>query len=473
MGKILKHNNKILKLNNSIIKNGINGCIYSIPGDYTWIVPIGVTSIKVKCYGGGGKGGPAIYSTGSTTYFHGCGGGGGGYAEKTFNSLFETGYTVHVADASPQDYDGTTNTLYSWVIDYTQVKAMNGGSAQDYDVEFHKGLGGGTLGPNIGDIIISGGSGSWWHFLSNGGGGGGCAGRNGYDATTTALGGTGSIDIRPYGGNGGMGTGGSHKGLSPGGGSGGNYLISDTESGGTGLVILEYNPPISSFIIVTYSTPGDYIWIVPVGVTSIKVKCYGGGGRGNSAEWNPSGYSNYQTGGGGGGGGYAEKIFNSLSETGYTVHVADASPQDYDGSTNTLYSWAIDSSQVKAMNGGSAYDTTEYRYRPGEGGGTLGSNIGDIIISGGNGGEGSHEVFFCANGGGGGGCAGTNGNDANDTALGGIGNVTITPHGGDGGSGVGGSYAGDSPGGGSSGNEVETETELGGTGCVVIEYTLL
>jgi len=219
---------------------------------------------------------------------------------------------------------------------------------------------------------------------------------------------------------------------------------------------------------MTYSTPGTYVWNVPSGVTSIKVKCYGGGGRGAAGLWCWY-YSMMFSGGGGGGGGYAEKTFTALTASSYTIHVEGSSPQNYDASTNTLYSWAVDSSQLKAMNGGSAYEITDV-YNPGMGGGYYDPNIGDFTISGGNGGKGDDNTTYPVNGGGGGGCAGTDGDLADLTASGGTGSLVIFPHGGNGGSGVGGSQAGFFPGGGSSGNEIESDSELGASGLIIIEY---
>lgn len=55
----------------------------------------------------------------------------------------------------------------------------------------------------------------------------------------------------------------------------------------------------------TYNTPGNYIWIVPPGITSICIEAWGGGGNG------AAGTSSYN-GGGGGGGGYGYQCFNVI-----------------------------------------------------------------------------------------------------------------------------------------------------------------
>jgi hypothetical protein len=46
---------------------------YTTPGTYSWVAPLGVTSVSVVTVGGGGGGG------GSPSYYKGGGGGGLGY----------------------------------------------------------------------------------------------------------------------------------------------------------------------------------------------------------------------------------------------------------------------------------------------------------------------------------------------------------------------------------------------------------
>ena len=69
----------------------------------------------------------------------------------------------------------------------------------------------------------------------------------------------------------------------------------------------------------TFSTPGTWSWVCPVGVTTVQVECWGGGGTGGSSR-RPGGSNGY--GGGGGGGAYAKS--NSVTVvpgTAYTVFV--------------------------------------------------------------------------------------------------------------------------------------------------------
>ena len=54
-----------------------------------------------------------------------------------------------------------------------------------------------------------------------------------------------------------------------------------------------------------YNTPGNYVWIVPPGITSVCIEVWGGGGNG------AVGTSTYN-GGGGGGGGYGYQCFNVI-----------------------------------------------------------------------------------------------------------------------------------------------------------------
>ncbi|HMQ61402.1 MAG TPA: hypothetical protein PKE06_12090, partial [Flavilitoribacter sp.] len=56
---------------------------YSVPGNYNFIVPPGVTSVTVKAWGGGGGGGHSDGGNGGQSG-GGGGGGGGGYRTGTF-----------------------------------------------------------------------------------------------------------------------------------------------------------------------------------------------------------------------------------------------------------------------------------------------------------------------------------------------------------------------------------------------------
>ncbi len=66
--------------------------IFSTPGTFTWTCPVGITSVKVECWGGGGGGGAATNVAGRV----GGGGGGGSYVTNTLTVVPGTTYNITV-----------------------------------------------------------------------------------------------------------------------------------------------------------------------------------------------------------------------------------------------------------------------------------------------------------------------------------------------------------------------------------------
>ena len=127
--------------------------------------------------------------------------------------------------------------------------------------------------------------------------------------------------------------------------------------------------------IVSYATPGTYNWTAPAGVTKARVRVWGGGGIGNA------GYSSGQQASdcaGGGGGGYAESVISVTPGMSYNIIVGAG------GDTNTFTggnsSFNPQSGALVSANGGGYGDAG---YTPT--GGTGGTAVGQISITGGSG----------------------------------------------------------------------------------------
>lgn len=157
----------------------------------------------------------------------------------------------------------------------------------------------------------------------------------------------------------------------------------------------------------TYTVPGSYTWVCPVGVTSVSVVCVGAGG----GAWNQNG-SAYRTGGGGGALGYKNNI-SVTPGTGYTVVVGaggKASLVINDGSGTVINPTA----------GGQSYFNTTGTVRGGGGGAgaenilqgrypTASSYTGDGGGAGGQSGPNGAGTGYGGGGGGAGGYAGAGG----------------------------------------------------------------
>jgi parallel beta-helix repeat protein len=181
----------------------------------------------------------------------------------------------------------------------------------------------------------------------------------------------------------------------------------------------------------TDNTPGTRSWIVPVGVTSITVEVWGGGGRGGSI----SGGFGESVAGGGGGGGYSSKTITVVPGTSYSYTVGSGSSSTSPGGD----SYFINTATLLAKGGSSSTGSS------GASGGAAASGVGDTKYSGGTGAGGSTGSNY---GGGGGSSAGTGANGANATNATGANAPTGGGNGGDGrSSSSGNGTAGSTPGG--------------------------
>ncbi|HEY6505848.1 MAG TPA: SprB repeat-containing protein, partial [Chitinophagaceae bacterium] len=211
----------------------------------------------------------------------------------------------------------------------------------------------------------------------------------------------------------------------------------------------------------TFSTPGTFAngFIVPAGVTSITVQCWGGGGGGGTDAGNNNG------GPGGGGGAYASSVLTVTPGQVISVTVGAGGAATVAGGQSSFGIFVI------ALGGGSSTTSTA-----GTGGQASGS-IGDIKFSGGNGGVGSGGTTGVG-GSGGGSSASASGNGVNGSnfsgATGGAGGNGPDGDGGAGGNnGVsGGAVAGTAPGGGGGGRGDNGGTSASGAaGQVRITWT--
>lgn len=171
--------------------------VVTASGVTTWTVPAGVTQILVKLWGGGGGGGYTSVGTGGD---HGGGGGGGGYAEKYFDVVAGSDFTLTVGAGGSGhtnigDGDGaaggdtTVLSPASATPASTTIYAYGGDKGYGPTTRFG-GVGGYAYG---GEIIMQGGSGA--SGATRGGMGGAAAGGG-------SPGQAGALKAKGYGGGG-------------------------------------------------------------------------------------------------------------------------------------------------------------------------------------------------------------------------------------------------------------------------------
>lgn len=162
------------------------------PGTSTFIVPAGVTSLTIECWGAGGAGG----GTAGNATAAGGGGGGGGYSKNTIAVLSGSSipYTIGAGGNG-----ATTNGANGGATSLSTV-AANGGFG---GLQGNSNIGAGGNGGN--GTTYTGGKGANGILSTSGGGGGGSAGSasNGNIATNDA--GATAVTNGAAGGNGGVG----------------------------------------------------------------------------------------------------------------------------------------------------------------------------------------------------------------------------------------------------------------------------
>lgn len=420
-----------------------------------WVVPAGVTSIKVETWGAGGRGGS--FTTNGTG--NRGGGGGGAYASSVINVTSGATYYYTVGTGSSNNntaggdsWFSTTNTSAGAI-----VLAKGGSSAL---TTASTGAAGGVYSTSIGNVRNNGGRGADGSG-TGGGGGGSSAGSTGLGVNATnqfgAVGPTGNDGI---GGNGGA-SGGNNAGavgIAPGGGGGGAFRNSSgTLAGGNGAngrVIITILGPQSEIT----NTSAVQEWIAPENVTSIEVETWGGGGRGGTA----SVVSLSSALGGGGGGGYSRSVLTVTPGTKYYVNVGAGSNNNNAGEDSWFSSTNLTTgSLVRAKGGSSVGINTSTGALGGTSSGGTNPAVGTIRFSGGNGASGNGS-----NGGAGGSSAGFSSNGISGTNS----TAGAPPNGGgkggDGRTGsVGNGINGSTPGGGGGGSYSILLGAIGGSGA--------
>ncbi len=224
---------------------------YSNSGNYTFVVPKGVTSIKIQAWGGGGCSG---YNTGGRAR---GGGGGGAYTEGIINVT--PGASITVVVGAGGIYSNNNTTTDNGGATSAGAVVANGGSRGiiGNNIAINGGAGG-TASTNPRGIVsflsyAGGNGGNGYVAADNGGGGGG-----GASASSAGAGNAGTNGTSSGGGTGGTGTGGagdggrgsdndgnpnSTNGSTPGGGGGRGDYNGNDRNGAAGQVIITWIIP--------------------------------------------------------------------------------------------------------------------------------------------------------------------------------------------------------------------------------------
>lgn len=198
-------------------------------GNGNWIVPPGVTSIMVECWGGGGAGGTGVLANG--------GGGGGGAYARTENYAVTPGETIDLVVGVTAN---GTQGAPTWFRQNTAGGVLAVGGAVGANSALGAGAAGagGSASACIGTVRYSGGT-------DSGAGGGGSAGAGGSSGGTTAGPGSttssGTAAGLPTNGAGQPGATISANGLVPGAGGGGQQPLGNRGTGGAGALVITYD----------------------------------------------------------------------------------------------------------------------------------------------------------------------------------------------------------------------------------------
>lgn len=247
----------------------------------TFIVPPGVTSIVVECWGGGGGGGNSIANNSSG------GGGGGGYASKTISVTAGQTFTYTVGNGGAANTDGED----SWFGTSTTVLAKGGKKGAQGTTAASGGNGGCSAGDCIGDVTRNGGKGGIGRGSgTGGGGGGGGAGSSGDGAngnlTASAGGAGGSGNLNGKGADGRTGSNGTNTNTANGygGGGGGTRGAGNGSAGAGGAVKITCIYTVDNFTIETVVTNPSPLCLDQSGQVIIEVKNNSGANVGSGTS---------------------------------------------------------------------------------------------------------------------------------------------------------------------------------------------
>ncbi|KLN58857.1 hypothetical protein WH96_20795, partial [Kiloniella spongiae] len=298
------------------VDDGSGSELYATAGVHNWVVPDGVTAVRVSVVGGGGSAGAmGTWTSGADNSLSSRGGGGGGGGSGAYLQKI---ITVMAGDIIP-------------------VTVGTGGAASVYTHPTYGKNADGKSGEQsaFGSLLIAasgqGGGGAYSQYRSSGAGGVGGAGGIAAGGTLVNLNGQSGQPGDPYS------TAGGNYVHANGGPGGNGYLVQgtncgaggsghtksnhtyNTDPGSDGCVLIEWGPEIlepvndgagSEF----HHTSGVLNWTVPSDVAAVKVTLVGAGGSGGqNGTWVGSG--SFVPGGGGGGGGAGAVVQKILAVT--------------------------------------------------------------------------------------------------------------------------------------------------------------
>lgn len=186
------------------------------------------------------------------------------------------------------------------------------------------------------------------------------------------------------------------------------------------LFLLSITGNLQGQTTVNITTTGAGTWTVPCGVTSITVQVWGGGGAGGGESSNNSGGS-----GGGSGGSFAQSTITVTQNQIINYFVGAGGAGTQANGENGQASWFFNNTILNAQGG---LGGTRASGSKAGGLGSIASTIGNIVLPGSDGANGSVSI-----GGAGGNGANSGGAGGNQTNTGSNGNAGSTPGGGGGG----------------------------------------
>ena len=232
----------------------------------TFQTPDGITSLRVECWGGGGRGGSTV-SNGTET----GGGGGGAYARRNALTVTpRTNYNVQVGSGSTNTSPGG-DTFFN---NTTTVMAKGGNSVANNSATSALG---GTAAASVGDVTRNGGNGANGSNGNNGGGGGSSAGPDNAGVNATNQNGATAPTGGGNGGNGrnnsnGNGTAGSIPGGGGGGVRSGNTGSFTGGAGANGQIIVTWT---CSNVLTSAAITTDQTICLGTAITTITYSCSG------------------------------------------------------------------------------------------------------------------------------------------------------------------------------------------------------
>ncbi len=254
-----------------------------------WTVPVGLSSIKVECWGGGGSGGSveltAVVTAAST--LRGGGGGGGSYAGSTLTGLSSSyAFSIGAGGTAPAAGFANDATGDGQNTTFENILALGSPGAQSKTASTATSVGGaGATAPetgNAGEVVWYGGNGFAGSSLANntngcgpGGGSAGSIGKGGNAAGNTsgkagaagAGGGTVGAGFR-------MSTGNGTTGGNPGAGGAGASIKAETRiiysaggNGGNGQIKITLNNFTAIAANTTFTVASGETLTIPSGTT--------------------------------------------------------------------------------------------------------------------------------------------------------------------------------------------------------------